>query len=90
MINFYPVKDGFLLWSGLGTTTVFTGKASGYFNGHKVFPLIYQRTIALLDYYFLNLAIFSLSAEKTDYGDIYLEHCQSVMSKDNFLPYSSF
>ena len=91
MINLDPIKDSFFLGSCLSTTTIFTGKASDYFNGHKIFSLVYQRIIALLDSYFPNLAIFSLNGTtlKTNYSHIYFEYCQSVMSKNKFLSHSS-
>ena len=91
MINLDPIKDSFFLGSCLSTTTIFTGKTSDYFNGHKIFSLVYPRIITLLDPYFPNLAIFSLNGTtpKTDYTNIYFEYDQSVMSKNEFRSHNS-
>ena len=35
MVNLYPVEDSLFLGSYLGTTTIFTRKASDDFNGHR-------------------------------------------------------
>ena len=91
MINLNPVKDGFLLGSYLGSSTIYTGKIPNYLNGNMICFLLYRRIIALFNSHFPKLANFSLNGAtpKTNYGNIYVKNRQSVMSKQEFSSFSS-